>query len=132
MFANNQSPATNFSFPDVCLTPQPSGAPPLPIPYVNTSLNSSAVGFVPNIVICGGFAHNVCTTIPLSTGDEAGANGGVASGIVAGPTKFLSGSTKVFYGGQPATRVTSPTQQNGTNATGQTLTPGQLKVLLLG
>ena len=130
MFANNQCPAISLSFPDVCLTPQPVG-PPVPVPYANTSQHATAVGFVPNVILSGGFAHNVTTTVPMSSGDEPGTNGGVASGMFAGPTRFVAGSATVLFGGQPATRLSSPTQQNGNNAPGITQTPGQMKVLLL-
>ena len=132
MFANCQGGGINQGAPDVCLTPQGGGAPPAPVPYVNVSDNSMAVGFVPNVLLSAGYAHNVMTTIPLSSGDEPGAQGGVASGMVIGPTKFVGGSAKVLFGGQPATRQGSPTQQNGGNAQGVTLTPGQGTVLLLG
>ena len=50
-----------------------------------------------------------------------------------GPTRQLLGSFTVLYAGQPATRLTSMTGQNGTppNALGMTAVPSQLGVLVM-
>lgn len=131
MFANCTAGGVNLASGDVCLTPAPP-APPVPVPYVNTSQNAAAVKTFDKMIICGGLAINLGSQVPVSTGDEAGSVGGVASGTIVGPTKFVSGSGKVVWGGQPATRMTSSTLQNQGNASGSTISPGQTKVLLLG
>lgn len=131
MFANCTAAGTNLASGDVCLTPQPAPAPPVPTPYVNTSQNAVAVGFFDKVIICGGFAHNIGTVVPVSTGDEPGSIGGVASGTIVNQTKFITGCTSVLYGGKPATRMTSQTTQNNGNAVGSTVSPSQTKVLLL-
>lgn len=130
MFANCSAGGMNLAAGDVCLTPAPP-APPVPIAYVNISQNAIATGFFAKMIICGGFAHNLGTCVPVSSGDEPGTVGGVASGTIIGPTRFISGSAKVFHGGKPATRMTSSTLQNNGNASGTTVTPSQTKVLLL-
>lgn len=77
-------------------------------------------------------AHNMATTIPMSMGDNAGAIGGVASGMMMGPARNIMGSVKVFTGGLPATKMLSPTMQNMTNAPGgMTLAPSQVKILIM-
>ena len=85
------------------------------------------------VLLTAGPAHNIITTIPMTNGDNAGVNLGVVSGMVMGPSRHLMGSTNVFYGGMPATKMTRMTGQNGMslNAPGMTLVPGQFKVILM-
>ena len=128
MFANTQMIGLNFAFPDVCLTPMPV---PTPVPYPNLSLQPMGVPAVYNVLFGGTPAHNMSTVIPLSNGDNAGVNLGVASGMVMGPTRFMTGAFTVLLRGMPATRMTSMTLQNSTNCPGLTLAPSQVKVLLL-
>lgn len=129
MFANAQMTGMDMGFPDVCLTPAfPS---PVPIPYPNIATGTMATGAVPNVLWGGTPAHNMSTTIPLSNGDNAGVATGVASGMVMGPSRHLTGAFTVLVGGAPATRMTSVSLQNSTNAPGVRLAPSQVKVLLL-
>jgi hypothetical protein len=77
-------------------------------------------------------AHNMATMVPMSMGDNAGAIGGVMSGMMMGPARSIMGSVKVMTGGLPATKMLSPAMQNMTNApTGMTLAPSQVKVLIM-
>ena len=78
-------------------------------------------------------AHNLATQIPISQGDNAGVNMGVASGTVMGPSKHLMGSFGVIYEGSHVTKMTSPTGQNGMslNTPGMTLVPAQFKVMIM-
>ena len=131
MFANSQGGGEDVAFPDVCLTPAPP-APPVPLPYPNTASRPMATNAVSKVLIAGTPAHNMNTEIPTSNGDEAGANTGVASGRVMGPSRCTTGATKVLIGAMPGTRLTSTTMQNGTNAVGACIEPSQTKVLLLG
>lgn len=131
MFANTQMGGTDMAFPDVCLTPAPP-APPVPIPYPNTGMGNTAVPPVNTVLFSNGPAHNLNSVIPLSNGDNAGVATGVASGMVMGPVRHTSGSSKVMVGGMPGSRLTSPTMQNSTNASGARLAPSQTKVMLLG
>jgi hypothetical protein len=129
MFANCQLGGNDLAFPDVCLTPSPAG--PVPIPYPNTAMGLMAVPNVPTILFMGGPAHNMGTTIPMTNGDNAGVATGVASGLVMGPCRHLTGAFTVLLKGMPATRMTSSSLQNNTNAPGVRLAPSQTKVLLL-
>jgi len=137
MFANCQMGGVNMAFPDVCLTPipTPAGPVPTPIPYPNIAAGPTAIPPTASlkVLLMAGPAHTMMTTTPLSNGDNAGVNMGVASGMVMGPCRHLFGSTNVLYSGMPATKMTSPSGQNGMslNVPGMTLVPAQVKVLLM-
>jgi len=130
MFANAQMMGMDTAFPDVCLTPTPAG--PVPIPYPNIAMGPTAIPSVLNVLFMATPAHNMATTTPLTNGDNAGVAMGVASGLVMGPSRHLTGSFGVLVGGMPATRLTSMSLQNSTNAPGARLVPSQPKILLLG
>jgi len=136
MFANCQMGGQNMGTPDVCLTPIPSPAGPIPtpIPYPNivvvpTALPPSAAL---TVLISGAPGHNMNTQAPVSNGDNAGVNMGVLSGMVMGPCRHIMGSIGVFIGGSPATKMASPVGQNGPsmNVPGNTLAPSQVRVML--
>jgi Domain of unknown function (DUF4150) len=129
MFANTQMMGMDMAFPDVCLTP--AGPAMVPIPYPNIAMGPTAIPNVDNILIMAMPVHNLATTTPLTNGDSAGVGEGVASGMIMGPSRHLTGSTTVLYGGMPATRLTSMSLQNSTNAPGCRLVPSQPVVLLL-
>ena len=132
MFVRSQGPipGQDFAFPDVCLTP---ALVPVPTPYPNISLTSAAIPTVGNLFIMGMPAQNLLTMGATSLGDLAGVMGGVASGMIAGPSRHVMGSTKFFVCGAPATRMLDPTAQNGMapNAVGASLSPSQTKMLCL-
>lgn len=129
MFANTQMMGMDTGFPDVCLTPTPVG--PVPVPYPNIAMGPMAVPAAYNVLFMGTPAHNMSSTIPLSNGDNAGVALGVASGLVMGPSRHLTGAFTVLVGGSPATRLTSMSLQNSTNCPGMRAVPSQTKVLLL-
>ena len=129
MFANTQMMGMDTGFPDVCLTPTPAG--PIPIPYPNIAMGPMGVPAVYNVLWMFAPAHNMMTTIPLSNGDNAGINLGVASGLVMGPGRHLTAAFTVLIGCAPATRLTSVALQNGTNCPGCRVVPSQIKVLIL-
>lgn len=137
MFVNTQMPALNFAFPDVCITPIPTpvGPVPVPIPYPNISLTGTALPFTASMktLVWGMPAHNMLTTGTFSNGDNTGIWLGIMSGMVMGPTRHLFGSTNLLMGGLPATKMLSPSGQNGLmpNSFGLTLSPSQVKVLSL-
>lgn len=132
MFANCQMGGMNFAMPDVCKTPAPP-IPFVPIPYPNIAMGMTAVPNCVKILIMAMPAHNLMTMIPLSNGDNAGVLGGLVSQIFMGPSKHIIGSFGVLYCGLPATKLTSPTGQNGMmpNAMGMTVVPAQTKVLVM-
>ncbi|WP_224366481.1 DUF4150 domain-containing protein [Hyalangium versicolor] len=128
MFANTQMMGMDMAFPDVCLTPMPA---PTPIPYPNIAMGPMGVPAAYNVLFMCTPAHNMSTVVPLTNGDNAGVAMGVASGMVMGPSRHLTASFTVLVGGMPATRLTSMSLQNGTNAPGVRLVPSQTKVLVL-
>ena len=83
MFANCQMMGMDMGFPDVCLTPAPPSPVPVPIPYPNIAMGPTAVPNVPTVLINFMPAHNMGTVIPMTNGDNAGVNMGVASGMPA-------------------------------------------------
>ena len=129
MFANTQMMGTDMGFPDVCLTPTPAG--PVPIPYPNIAMGPTAIPNCPTILIMGAPVHNLATTIPMTNGDNAGVNMGVASGTVMGPSRHMTGAFTVLFLGMPASRLTSVSLQNSTNCPGVRTVPSQPLVLLL-
>lgn len=129
MFANTQMMGMDMGFPDVCLTPSPVG--PVPIPYPNIAAAPMGVPAAYKVLFMCAPAHNMSTSIPLTNGDNAGVATGVASGIVMGPSRHLTGAFTVLVGGMPATRLTSTSLQNSTNCPGMRTVPSQTKVLLL-
>lgn len=134
MFANCSLGGMDMGMPDVCLTPAPPIPSPVPVPYPNMAQLLMAIPPTAclNVLIDFMPAHNLATTIPVSNGDEAGVNGGVASGTIMGPARNLMGSTKVIYGGLPATRMLDPAMQNLTNVpAGRTMVPSQFKVIIM-
>ncbi len=129
MFANSQMMGMDLAFPDVCLTP--AGPVVVPIPYPNIAMGPTAIPSQMIVLIEAMPAHNLGTITPLTNGDNAGVAMGVASGLVMGPSRHLTAAFTVLFGGMPATRLTSMSLQNSTNAPGVRLVPSQAKVLLL-
>jgi len=135
MFVNTQMLGLNNAMPDVCLTPVPSPAGPIPtpMPYPNIALPMTAIPSQVKVLILAMPAHNMMTVIPMSNGDNAGVMMNPVSGMVMGPCKHLKGSIKVMYGGLPVTRMLDPTGQNGMSpgAMGMSMVPSQPKVMVM-
>lgn len=135
MFINTQAGAMSLANPDVCKFPQPSpaGPVPTPMPYPNTAMSNMAIPNQTKFMILAMPAHNLGTTTPMTSGDEAGVLGGIVSNMIKGPCKHLKGSTKLMIMGMPATRLTDSTGHNGAtpNAMGTTVKPAQTKVQAL-
>lgn len=131
MFANCQLGGADTGGPDVCLTPAPPAPAPVPVPYPNFATGSMAVPAAYNVLLQGGPAHNLLSTVPMTNGDNAGVSMGVASGTVMGPSRHVTAAYTVIMGGAPVTRLTSVSIQNSTNCPGVRLAPSQLKVLVL-
>jgi len=134
MFQLSMQGGTNMGLPDVCLTPSPAGPVPVPYPNVSTGAVTNPATSVLTVLTDGMPALNQMSQIATSSGDNAGVNLGVASGLVMGPTEFILGSFTVFKGGTPAQRMTSLTGHNGLsmNCPGVSLAPSQVTVLVLG
>jgi hypothetical protein len=112
-FASTMGMGDCFAFPDVCQTPTPVG--PVPIPYPNlASLAMANPGTCSmKVLIVNKPAATIQTMIMLSNGDEAGAAGGVVSGLFIGPCQFKLGSSVVQIEGNPAVYLGSVIGQNG-------------------
>jgi hypothetical protein len=115
-----------FAFPDVCLTPAPSG--PVPLPYPNVGLLAAAQGVEPSVYASGSPVAVETSVIPKSMGDEAGTAGGVKSGTFGGAVKFKTASSRVYAGGKRVVLVGARTSHNNDNAVGQQITPSQGRV----
>lgn len=132
MFQNSQGPipAIGFAFPDVCLTP---AVVPVPIPYPNISMRPTSIPTVLNVFTMMMPNHNLLTQQPMTMGDNAGVNMGVASGMVMGPSQNYTSSVKVIQSVAPVTRMLDVSGHNGMspNMVGVSLTPAQVRVLIL-
>lgn len=116
MPALHRGSGTATASADVCNTP--SGTATVPTPYTNTATYSQAVSFSTIVKINKMNALTASTTIPSTSGDEAGSSGGTTSGTVASKATFTTFSANVLFGGQGAARGGDATSQNGTNAVG--------------
>ncbi len=128
---NGPIPAMDFAFPDVCKTPV--GPVVVPLPYPNTSLGPTAIPSQMNVFTIMMPSHNLATIKPMTMGDEPGVLMGVVGPFDMGSTRHTMGSVNLFIGGPPATKMTSPTGQNGLapNAFGATISPAQIVWLSL-
>jgi hypothetical protein len=99
------------TLPDVCKTP-PNSAP---IPYPNIALAADLVAGTTTITVDGSPAAVQSSMFVRSTGDEAGALGGVISQVFAMEATFLSFSPTVLFEGQPACRLTDKMLMNKGN-----------------
>ena len=121
-----------FAFPDTCLTPAPP-APPIPVPYPNFGMVNQAKNTAKKVKFSGKEVVTKKSEISRSSGDEAGVNKGVMSGMNMGKVTFKKGSSKVKVQGQDCIHLTSMTGHNGMNAnmpTGAQVAPSQTKVIV--
>jgi hypothetical protein len=122
-----------FAFPDVCLVPATPS--PVPTPFPNTGQCRDADGTVGKVLADNKEVLVQPSTLPMSSGDEAGTGGGVVSGVSRGQISFKSASAKVYAGGKKVVLHTAATAHNGVNANmpaGTQVTASQGKVLASG
>ena len=132
MPASSKAAGMYFAIPDVCLTPAPP-APPVPVPYPNMAQLAATNGAVEKVLIENKETVVEGAKVPRSSGDEAGKNGGVVSGVNMGPVEPKVFSSKVFFDGKKAVFLTSQSGHNGSNANmpaGAQIVPSQAKVLV--
>jgi Domain of unknown function (DUF4150) len=105
------------AFPDVCLTPPPPPAGPIPVPYPDTSFSKDMQNGSKTVQIKGQEVmlkdSSFYKTSPL--GDEAATNGqgaGVVSHVITGKTYFVAWSMDVLFEGQNVDRHTDMTTSN--------------------
>lgn len=109
-----------FAFPDICLTPVPIVGT-IPIPYPNLGDLAQATKTSTSVKINGKPIVLEDSEIPMSTGDETGSIGGVASGKIKGKVTFATFSSTVKVEGKGVVRMGDTTQQNDNNAVGTVL-----------
>ena len=114
-------PGMSLGVPDVCKVPPFE----IPTPFPNTAMNATAVPAYYTVMILGQPELNMGAMYSVSTGDEAGATGGVVSGTIVGPGRPMLGSLTYSVGGMPSWRMTAPTIQNTMNVPGVTSVPSQ-------
>jgi len=105
------------AFPDVCLTPPPPPAGPIPVPYPDTSFCKDMQQGSKTVMIEGKEVmlkdQSFYKTCPL--GDEAATNGqgaGVVSHVITGTTYFVAWSMDVKFEDQNVDRHTDVTTSN--------------------
>lgn len=111
----------SMAVPDVCMTPPLA----IPAPFPNIANNAMCIPTYFTIMINCQPELNIMGMYALTSGDEAGTMGGVASGMIMGMGRSMLGSTCYFIGGGPSWRSTAPTIQNLSNAPGVTSVPSQ-------
>lgn len=102
--------------PDVCQTPTPSGT--VPIAYTNTAMSSDLAGGSSTVKIQGNMAAIKGCNYSVSTGDEPGSSGGVASGKTKGKAEFVNYSFDVKIEGENACRNGDLMTHNDKNTMG--------------
>ncbi len=123
------------AFPDTCKTPAPPG-PPVPTPYPNMAMLAQVnrATCAMKVTILNQPIVTMNSMVMMTSGDEAGAAGGVVSNMIKGPAKPSKGSAKVKAAGQPVIFQTCMFGHNGTNANaplGIHDTPSQTKVTVM-
>ena len=135
MFVSTRQGGNCMAFPDVCKTPTPVGTVPVPYPNTAMLMQANPVTCSRKVRIMNQPVITKQTTIPMTSGDEAGAAGGVVSGSIKGPAQVKMGSLKVKAEGNAVVFQTCPWSQNGTNANaplGMQVSPSQTKVQVMG
>ena len=108
-----------FGFPNVNNTPSPVG--PVPVPYPSIGQLQQAVGTTVSVRVAGQAVVTSNSTIPTTSGGEAGSAGGVTSGTTKGPVEFVTFSKSVRAESGNGVRMFDTTRQNAGNAGGVVL-----------
>src|SRR5262249_39320224 len=104
MFANGRgvghetSGGMRAGVPDGCNTPSSAG--PIPIPYPNIGMSSDTSNGPRSVQVDGSMAMVEGAEYRRTSGDEAGAAGGVISGVNMGPAEFMTYSFNVKLEGK--------------------------------
>ena len=103
-------------FPDVCITPcAPS---PVPIPYPNIGQASDTSQGPSTVKTDGQMPMVQGAKYSRSSGDEAGTNGGVMSGVNMNECEFMMYSFTVKFEGKNVCRLGDPMFHNRKNMMG--------------
>ncbi len=90
-------------FPNICKTPSPGG--PVPIPYPNIAKSADADKTAKKVFADGEALCIKGSNFSVSTGDEAGTLGGVASGDCTDKAEFINYSFDVKAEGKNVPRA---------------------------
>jgi hypothetical protein len=108
------SGTVSVAFPDVCKTSPFM----IPVPYANIGKSADAAGGPASVRIDGKMPMVKGARYARSTGDEAGAGGGIISQTTRGACQFVLSSFDVKFEGRGVCRVGDPMFHNRTNALG--------------
>ncbi|MBA2479300.1 MAG: DUF4150 domain-containing protein [Planctomycetes bacterium] len=108
------SGSVSVAFPDVCKTSPFM----IPVPYPNVGKSSDTTGGPATVRIDGKMPMVRGATYARSTGDEAGAGGGLLSQTTRGSCEFILYSFSVTFEGRGVCRVGDPMFHNRINALG--------------
>lgn len=97
------SNGVTIAFPDVCKTPTPAG--PIPIPYPNIAMSTDTDKGTKKVKCDGESTCVQDSNFKMSTGDEAGSAGGVASSKIKGKAEFVNFSFDVKFEGKSVARA---------------------------
>ena len=100
---HKSSSGVSISFPDVCKTPSPAG--PIPIPYPNIAMASDTDKGTKKVKADGNPVSVKDSNFKMSTGDEAGSAGGVASSKTKGKAEYVNFSFDVKFEGKNVPRA---------------------------
>ena len=131
MPASSKAGGKCLGVPDTCNMPSPTG--PVPTPYPNQAELTMAQGADTKVLLENKETVTQACKISSSTGDEAGANGGVVSGMICGEVAFKQASSKVFASGNKVVFATAASGHNGSNANqpaGLQVAPSQQKIMV--
>lgn len=93
-----------MGFPDVCKTPAPP-AGPIPIPYPNIAQSTDTTKGSKKVKMDKKPIMLKDSNFKMSTGDEAGSVGGVASGVIKNKAEFVMYSFDVKVEGKNVPRL---------------------------
>ncbi len=98
------------AFPDVCKTPSPVG--PVPVPYPNIAQSKDTAQGSQTVKADGNPIMLQGSSFAISTGDEAGAVGGMCSNMIKGKAEFVNFSFVVKVEGKCVPRLGDLMLQN--------------------
>jgi hypothetical protein len=113
-FFSKNSMGTGKAFPDVCLSPPPPPAGPVPVPYNNILMASDLTQGSKSVTVDGAeTALEDSSYVAMSSGDEGGTQGGgVVTHKIKGKGYFMLWSFDVKVEGKGVDRHTDPMGQN--------------------
>jgi len=108
-------PSLAAVFPDVCKSPAPVAASPVPIPYPNAPLKTdwNTTNAIRRVELQRkhGVTAERASRLTGTTGDEAGAGKGIVSPLIAGTATTMNHSSLVKVDGKTTALATSPMQR---------------------